>query len=255
MLRFNKTYALVFWLSAATAIAQPPSSYESGLPSSHVHTSASYPQRSPNAPQHHASTYQEGVLRGRAAIMQAYYNGQMSHAQARILLAEAVAREMQLPVVKTKAAQEKRQLIAAEWQQYRQQKLNSAELGQKLSSQRTPLRYAAYRLSDDELNRLTGEIRWPLALTHQQFDRETFELDRLFGEFIASPSQRSYLLTSIESCCERLQAQLRDLRDQTNLDSEQYANYLACYRYVLGLKYEAATLAGFDGSMYTMASQ
>jgi len=195
------------------------------------------------------------VLRGRAAVMQAYYNGQISHAQARILLAEAVAREMQLPVVKTKAAQEKRRLIAAEWQEYRRQKINSAMLGQQLDAQRTPVRHAAYRLTDDQLNRHTGEILWPLALTHQQFDRETFELDRLFSEFAESPSQRSYLQTAIESCCERLQAQLRNLRDQTKMDSEQYENYLDCYRYVLGLKYEAASIAGFGGSMYTMAAQ
>lgn len=256
MLRIPTLACCLFSLLAAAASAQLSSEESYGLPSSNTHTSASYPKGSTSAPQLFSSTLQEGVLRGRAAVMQAYYNGQISLAQARILMAEAVAREMQLPVVKTKAAQEKRRLIAAEWQEYRRQKLDTAILGGQLSAQRAPLRHATYRLNEEQFNRITGEIYWPLALTHEQFDADTFELDKLFSDWAQSPTaERSYLQASIVSCCERLQKQLRQLRGEISVDDEQYANYLLCYRYVLGLKYEAVGNAGLSGSMFTVAAQ
>lgn len=217
--------------------------------------SVSYPLGPPNAPQFHASTLQEGVLRGTASVMQAYYNGQLTLAQARILLAEARTREAQYVVNLTAFAQERRRLIASEREQLRQKQLETNLLGKQLHMARMPLRYAEYQLEPDEFDPQTGEIRWPAALSHKRFDKSTIELDELFFELAsADRSDARFLQTRIDDACQQLQQELRDARDQLKLDRKQYENYLACQRFILGLKYEAKC-GGFGGSIFSLAAQ
>ncbi|WP_425398455.1 hypothetical protein [Aeoliella sp.] len=220
-----------------------------------THTSASYPIGPPNAIQHHASTLQEGVLRGTASVMQAYYNGQISHAQARILLAEARAREIQLRVTNMEAAQARRQLVAAERQEQRRMKMENQLLASQLQVAKLPERHAEYRLSPMQLNRSTGEIAWPAALQHESFAADTYVLEKLFIELAETgASDTGYIADRIEEACERLAGNLRQVRSNLELDAEQYQHYMGCHRFVLGLKYEAKA-AALGGSMYALASQ
>ncbi|MCO6047933.1 hypothetical protein NG895_28850 [Aeoliella sp. ICT_H6.2] len=244
--------ALLPTLSAWGQISEPTASpYGPGG----SHTTASYPVSPPNAPQFHSSTLQEGVLRGTASVIQAYYNGQISHAQARILLAEARAREIQLRVINTEAAQTRRRLIEAERQQQRQLKMENELLGQQLEAARVPVRYAEYRLSPEQLDRRSGEIYWPSAFDHASFSADTYVLEKLFLELAAAPpADTGYIATRIEEACERLANHLREVRSNLELDAQQYQHYFDCHRFVLGLKYEAK-VCGLHGSMYSLASQ
>lgn len=220
-----------------------------------THTTASYPTSSPNAPQFHSSTLQEGVLRGTASVIQAYYNGQLSHAQARVLLAEARAREIQLRVINVEAAQTRRRLVEAERQDRRRISMENALLAQQLEAARIPVRHAEYRLSPTQLNRQTGEICWPAAFDHECFAADTYVLEKLFLELAAAPATDTrYLAAQIEDACERLANNLRELRSNLQLDADEYQHYLCCHRFVLGLKYEAK-VSGLHGSMYSLASQ
>ncbi len=241
--------------TSPTATAQLLTDPSYQLHSSGLNTSVTYPACSPNAPQFHASTLEEGVLRGTASVMQAYYNGQLTLAQARILLAEARAREAQLRVVKVAAAQDRRRLVAAERADLRQQQLEADLLSQQLDMAHMPLRYAKYRLDAHEFDRPTGEIRWPLALEHPMFAGCTNELDGLFFELAATEgSDARYLQSRIAAVCEQLQSQLRKIRAEIDLNAEQNERYFACHNYILGLKYEAIC-GGSAGAAFSLAAQ
>lgn len=255
MYRYIALTAALSLLPAANLWSQTSTYSGYNSSSGSAHTSASYPVLPPNAPQHHASTLQEGILRGTASVMQAHYNGQVSHAQARILLAEARAREIQLRVTNMQAAQARRRLAAAERAELRQQKMENELLGQQLNAARIPLRYAEYRLSDNQLDRQTGEIAWPTTLRHETFAANTYVLEKLFAKLAEdSGSDARYTVSQIVDACERLEKNLRDVRKYLQLDADQYQQYVACQKFTLGLKYEAVT-SGLGGSTYSLAAQ
>ncbi len=238
----------VTWAQTYTDASYSP--YTDGM-----QTSVTYPNTSPNAPQFHASTLQEGVLRGAASVMQAYYNGQLTLAEARILLAEARTREAQYVVTLTALAQERRQLINDEVEQLRLKQMERNLLGRQLDIARMPLRYSEYRLEPHQFDRKTGEISWPPALEHSMFADSTKELQRLFHALVAAEqSAGRFLQTQITDTCQQLQDELRKARACLKLDTNQYHQYLACQRYILGLKYEAIC-GGLHGSTFSLVGQ
>lgn len=253
---YRLTFTIVFCVLPTSSLWSQDSGYPilGGSPVS-THTSASYPVSPPNAAQHHASTVQEGVLRGAASVIQAQYNGQVSHAQSRLLLAEARAREIQLRLINMQAAQARRQLAADERADLRQQRIKHQLMGQQLHAARIPLRHAQYRLSDAQLNRQTGEIVWPVMLQHQMFAADTYVLEKLFAELTTTVgSDARHTVGQIVDACERLEHNLREVRKYLNLEADQYQRYIACQKFALGLKYEALA-KGLSGSMYSLAAQ
>lgn len=214
-------------------------------------TSASYPMGPATAPQFHSSTLQEGILRGTADVIQAEGTAQLSRAQARILRAEARAREIQLRVINMEAAQTRRQLVEAERQERRRIRVENELIGKQLEAARVLDRYAEYRLSAEQLNRQTGEIYWPAIFDQEVFAADTYVLEKLFLELAAAPAENTrYIADQIEDACDRMANTLREVRSNVQLDAEQYQHYLCCHRFVLGLKYEAK-VTGHKGSMYT----
>ncbi|TWT94794.1 hypothetical protein Pla108_36440 [Botrimarina colliarenosi] len=118
-----------------------------------------------SAIEHHASTAAEGWARGKAAIMKAYADGTLTLAQARILQAEAHAREMQNEVIKTETFLARRNALKED---FRQRTARDWEWREQAAERRTEREQSVllqtYHVPSTQLNRLTGEIRWPLAL-------------------------------------------------------------------------------------------
>lgn len=265
MLRQIATFAIVVASLPATAVWSQDSSssqyansgyhYHSQYGNTGLNTSVSYPNTPPTAPQHHASTWQEGVGRGIADIIEATAHGQLSHAQARILLAEARARELELRLAKVETEQTRRALVQREQAAQRRLKMENELLGQQLNAARIPMRHAEYRLTSSQLNRQTGEICWPPALKHEAFAADTYVLEKLFEELaVTNGSDTRYVVVRIEDACERFENTLRDARCGLNLDAQQYQHYVDCHRFILGLKYEGL-VGGMNGSTYSLAAQ
>lgn len=265
MLRQIATFAIVVASLPATAAwsqDSPSSHYADG--SYHYHsqyggtglqTSVTYPNSPPTSAERHASTWQEGVGRGIADIIEATAHGQLSHAQARILLAEARARELELRLAKVETEQTRRALFQREQAAVRRLKMENELLGQQINAARVPLRHAEYRLTSTQLNRQTGEICWPAALTHETFAADTYVLEKLFEELAATNGSDSrHVVARIEQACERFKRSLRQVRCQLDLDGEQYQHYVDCHRFILGLKYEGLA-GGMHGSTYSLAAQ
>lgn len=199
-------------------------------------TPPSYPPTPHSAPMHHASTYPEGLARGVAAVMKAYADGVLSLAQARILIAEAEAREMRNRVINTQTFAERKQTLERHRQWTRDQKALKRERGLAKQEERRATRYyAAYRLPPTRLDRRVGTIRWPAVFDRPDYRAEVEEVTACFEELAFNGPQYDRILRdTIEAHCESLAAKLE--RDRERLGWECY---LAAKKFVLGLHYEA----------------
>jgi hypothetical protein len=178
---------------------------------------------------YHASTFEEGVLRGRAALAQGLGQGNYYHSLAAINYQDAYSRSIK----------NRQQAINGYF--YNQQS-NQAARDAKRSPRLSQERYVALarnaapdRLGERQYDRTFGRLEWPAALSNDEFTAERDELDRAFAE--RSPSESgasSKFYATVQQQTSKLQAKLKSQIDV--LDSAQY---MAAKNYLLSLNYEA----------------
>lgn len=178
---------------------------------------------------YHASTFEEGVLRGRAALAQSLGQANYYHSLAAVNYQDAT----------TKAIKNHQQAIDAYF--YNQQANRSAREA-KRSPRLTQEQYVALaradapdRLSDREYDRTFGRLEWPAVLSSDEFATEREELDRVFGSrTMSSAGAGSAFYGEVRELTTKLQEKLR-----SRLETLDPAQYMAAKNYLLSLNYEA----------------
>ncbi|MEM8864880.1 MAG: hypothetical protein AAGF31_04970 [Planctomycetota bacterium] len=209
-----------------------------GYHPSSSYTTPSYAPTPPNSRIRHASTTYEGVGRAIAGIMKAHADGMLSYAQARILIAEAEARELQLRVINTETHLTRRRLLdeAREAERHRKWEQEQLAFARRQQREQTVL-YAAYRLPSHTLNRVTGEIAWPAMMECGEFGELTGDINALFAELAIEGAQYDRLYRDpIVDQIELARNHLWRNRKAMQIDWDEY---LACQKLLVGLKYEA----------------
>lgn len=232
--------ALATALVAAVWAAKPAAAQSefSGYHPSSKYTTPSFAPTPPNAIIHHSSTVHEGVGRSVASIIKAYSDGLVNAAQARILIAEARAREYQLRVINTETYLARKQMLQDARHAERIRKYETAQLAKarRVQREQTEL-YATYRLAPSVLNPATGEIAWPETLEQQAFVDLKTDLQTLFVQLADEGAQYDRLYR------DPIAALVNDFRDTLERNRKtlgiEWEDYLASQKMLVGLKYEA----------------
>ena len=228
---------------AATASAQDAPASQSLASEFSGHT-PSYPYNQPTpsspsvTPYAPATTVFEGVGRSIAHIMDAYANQMLSYAQARLLIDEAIAREMKLRVINSQTFLERKNLLeeARVAERLRKWEWEAQAQARREFRQKTVI-VEAYRLPATQLDPFTGKIKWPEALQAPEFEELTADLDALFAQLADEGAQYDGLYREpIVDCCDALRDRLGRDREDKNMD---WKDYIACQKLIVGLKYSA----------------
>lgn len=186
--------------------------------------------------QHHASTAAEGYLRGKAAVIHALGNFQLAQSQAAILFEQgrALDRENDLKQTEALLAQQ------AMWREGRYAKraefaARRAAGRAKIEARRQVVHRAAYQLSPAELDRATGEIRWPVALQGSKFSEQRSQMEELMRRHVGYGEAQGDVAAEIVRLSE---AMARSLRSKIRTLEE--SDYLEAQKFLLGLKVEAS---------------
>ena len=174
---------------------------------------------------HHASTAYEGALRGEADLMRAEGQYQYWASLAARQYADACAQ----------ALQNGRDRIA---RQQEIQAMNRAQRNGKRSRLTTDqiiliAREAASKpLADGQLDRATGQLRWPASLREARYARLTSQLDTLFAAR-STGSGADHAVTGSE--IDRIGHELLDIL-KSNVNLYRKANdFIAAKKFVEGL--------------------
>ena len=223
---FSSAAAIVLVLFSVAAAESDPNSYNSP-PGPFHHPVPPYPVEMGFC-QDHSSTLFESWQRGRAAMIQAWGNFHLSASQALILREQArwIGRENDLKWREARL-------------QFRQERAARKVEGQKkLAERRSTVYREAYQLSADEFEPSTGSINWPLVLQHAAYQQARERVDELFrthaGYGEPQPTTAAEIARSIEPLVRALQKEMRNLPRN---------DYLAAQRFLIGLKFEAESLA------------
>lgn len=185
--------------------------------------------------QHHSSTALESALRGRAAMIQALGNYRVQDSQARILEEQARSLYYDNDVKKTETLYRKKYLWRQHREEERARQISRDTLGKQLLAQRQATYYnAVYRLTPDELNRVTGQIVWPTALEDERYASGRRQLSFLFRQ------RARHLSGSVDPFADRilkLTEQLKQDLKQQIVDLEP-SDYSDAQKFVRGLIYE-----------------
>jgi hypothetical protein len=178
---------------------------------------------------YHASTFEEGVLRGRAALAQGLGQANYYNSLAAINYQEAYLRSIK----------NRQQAIDAYF--YNQQ-ANRAAREAKRSPRLSQEQYVSLaraeapgRLSELQYDRTFGRLEWPAAFNSYEFNAERDELDRAFAA--RSPQDAgaaSEFYANVRQLTAKLQVKLKN-----RIDVLDPAQYVAAKNYLLSLAYEA----------------
>lgn len=208
---------------------------------------ASFAYSPPEAPHRHSSTYQEGVLRGQAALTRASGDFNLLDAQAEILREQAYSMRLDNFLNKGKAHYEWKNMITDYNHQERVNRIvRREELHQlkQLSNSRRELRAAMeYPLSENEVNFRTGMVYWPAVVAGPRYAAYRVELNELMAEMLQDGSAANR---------ERLKKLCHDFRRQVRADFEAdmakdlpsvQAEYAAVERLLKGLRYTPVVIS------------
>jgi hypothetical protein len=220
-------------VATGTAVGQSSAGYESGT--KHYSHPVSFGYGSYDS--YHASTAAEGFLRGRAAVIDALGNFEVNDAQAGILREQgrALVRENNLKQTDALLIQ-KKMWEDARVQARRDHDARVAEGKQVLAERRATVYRDAYQLSAGELDLLTGEIAWPEVLRDGRFDASRARLEELFRQHIGYGVPRANVAREIARNIDQWSHALRN-----EVGSMSREDYLAAQKFLLGLKYGAAS--------------
>jgi hypothetical protein len=187
---------------------------------------------------YHASTSAEGVLNGRAAVINAAGNYELSDSQAGILREQARALDRENDLQQTQALQaQKKMWDDARIQARQDSEVRLAEGLQLLSQRRATVYRQAYQLSANELNMKTGAICWPAALQDAKFQQNRVRIEELFRQYIGYGSPEAGTAAEIARSVDQWARTLRN-----DVGSVPREDYLAAQKFLVGLKYSAAPL-------------
>lgn len=172
---------------------------------------------------HHASTAAEGWLRGWAQVIHAVGNYWLSRSQSDILAEQS--RWLNL-------TNNQRLVEFHDWKQARRTNRLEAKRA-KNESKRAEKYRAAYELSVDELDRVSGAIAWPEALKGDRYAGPRRRLEVLFQSLVGYVGPRKNCASDIERATQRLTRELQRRRRELPQD-----DYLAAEKFLRGLKYE-----------------
>jgi hypothetical protein len=199
--------------------------------------------------QDHSSTAAEGYLRGKAALIQARGNFQLSESQAQILRQQARWLDRENDLKQTAALHAQKQMWADARAKERADRNAAAKAGSQLADERAATVYRrAYQLSADDINATTGTLNWPAGLQSEKFASQRVELERLFVEYVISGGNQEEVTTEL---ARRVNSFAKTLRsDSNNLPREEYN---ASQKFLLGLKYTSAETISNIARNRTMA--
>ncbi len=248
---------LIAWASApaeaqVSTWSMGSDKYSGQVPSMPFQT-PTYAPTPPSAIQHHASTAYEGAARGYASIIRAYTEGQMSLAQARILFAEGHAREMRNEVIRTETFLARKNALQEDYRQDQLRKWEWLEQARERRAEReeTVLR-SVYHVPNTQLNRLTGDINWPAALTAPQFEPLRNDLQEIVAGLAShGPGYARLHGDSAAHAVESLRDALRSHRESLGVGLREYFD---CQSFLVGLKLETQSW-GADDSLDKVASR
>jgi hypothetical protein len=226
--------------------------YSGEVPSMPFQT-PSYAPTPHSAIQHHASTAYEGASRGIAAIIKARAEGQMSLAQARILYAEAHAREMRNEVIRTQTFLARKNALKEDFRQDQVRKWEWLDQARERREDReqSVLR-TVYHVPSTQLNRLTGEITWPAALMAPELASQRDDVQEVISRLSShGPDYARQHGGSAVHAIETLRDALRSQRSTLGVEPR---DYFECQSFLVGLKLEAQSWAA-DGDLAMVASR
>ncbi len=223
---------------ATTSVGQSPENYSSNPPGPFHQPVSPYPVEFGFA-QDHSSTAAEGFLRGKAAVIQAWGNFQLSESQAQILRQQARWLDRENDLKQTEALLTQKKMWEVARIQARQARNAQLAAGRQLADQRAATVYRqAYQLSSAELDRITGAIYWPAALTSDRFVQQRAQIEQLYQQQFAYADPQAETATEIARAVDRWSEALR--REISLLPRDEY---MASQRFLMGLKYTATTVA------------
>lgn len=229
---------VAFLIAGTAAFAESDYEYQSVPPGPFHPPVAPYPVEM-GFSQDHSSTLAEGAQRGRAAVIQAWGNYELSTSQAAILRQQArwLDRENDLKYVQARLAW--KEMLRDARLRAREQRETAITDGQKKLAARQATDYRiAYQLSADELDPVTGTIHWPAALQHAKFRSDRERVNELMRQLASYGDAQSGAAHEVVRCTDRL---IRGLRvDSQVVPRDQY---LAAQKFLRGLKCEAEALS------------
>jgi len=185
--------------------------------------------------QDHSSTFAEGVQRGRAALIQAWGNYELSNSQARILWEQgrALRRDNNLKLTEAVQAQHKMWLdYSIEKRKAREARM--AEGREILNTRRAAVYGPAFQLSSTELDPMTGAINWPTALESTSYAADRARVEELFRQHVGYGKGEAGTAREIARTVDMLKRKL-----QSEVGSMSSDEYLASQKFLRGLKYAA----------------
>jgi hypothetical protein len=227
----SASFALV--LAAGTAFGQSSSSSEGGSMKSYSSYGSGY-----GGYGYHASTAAEGFLRGQAAVIDSLGNFEVNDAQAGILREQGRALNRENDLKQTEALLvQKKMWDGARAQARRDREMRLKEGRELLAERRSTIYTDAYHLSTGELDYKTGEITWPEALQDSRFNENRTRLEELFRQHVGYGVPRANVAREIARNVDKWSRVLR-----SEVGSMPREEYLAAQKFLLGLKYGAASV-------------
>jgi hypothetical protein len=178
---------------------------------------------------YHASTLEEGLLRGHAALAEGRGRASYLNSLAAINAQEAYARFIQNRQKATETYFTMRQTNRAAREAAAPQPLSHGQYVALAKKQ------APAELSEGQYDRTFGRLAWPAALLGDEFAAERETLDRVFrgrspGEAGASPA----FTREVKELAAAIQGKLKN-----NIDDLSAGQYTAAKNFLVSLSYEA----------------
>jgi hypothetical protein len=188
--------------------------------------------------QHHSSTYGEGVQRGRAAVIQAWGNYQLSTSQAAVIREQARALDRENCLKQTQALFAQKEMWSkAQIQNRDEQVARIAEGKQKIAQQESTTLRDVYQLAPIDFDAKTGAISWPTVLLEDRYQSVRTRIEELVWQQVnygdPQPGTAREISRNIESMRQSL------ARDVSNISRD---DYLAASKFLVGLKISAKSI-------------
>jgi hypothetical protein len=188
--------------------------------------------------QDHSSTYAEGAQRGRAAVIQALGNYQLSTSQASVIREQARALDRENCLKQTQALLAQKEMWSnAQIQSREQQATRIAEGKKKIAEQEANTLREIYQPAPTEFDAKTGAITWPTVLRDDKYQSVRTRVEELVrvqvGYGDPQPGTAKEIARNIDSMRRTL------ARDVDNIPKD---DYLAASKFLVGLKMSAKSL-------------
>ena len=183
----------------------------------------------PYATYHHASTYEEGVLRGLADLQRSGGEANYWHSLAENNWQEAYGKYLANREAKTETYFRMQAINRAAREAVRPQRMTTEQLAILARKQ------APDRLGDHQYDRGLGHLNWPAILQDEFFAAERTTLDAAFAA--RTPGDAgvgSAFSTSVRQLTRSMQEKL-----QANIAGLNQMEYLAAKKFIAGLALEA----------------